>query len=200
MRPDRKEVDMVNTILIVDDDDDFRRAATLVFEHEGFKVLEAKSGFEAIASFKSFTPDLAIIDMKMPGINGIDTIKELKLINSIVPIIILTAYGTIPDAVKAVHGGALDFIQKTAPYDDLVALVKKAIDNSYKGVLSPREIEILCWVKEGKNNQEIGELLNISESTVKAHLKHSYKKLNVTNRAQAMHAAISQGIIQPDKR
>ena len=191
---------MANTILIVDDDNDFRRAATLVLKLEGYKVLEARNGFEAIASFKALTPDLAIVDMKMPGMNGIDTIKELKRINSIVPIIILTAYGTIPDAVKAVHEGALDFAQKTAPYDELVALIKKAIDNSCKGVLSPREIEILRWVKEGKNNQEIGELLNISESTVKAHLKHSYKKLNVSNRAQAMHAAISQGIIQPSKR
>jgi DNA-binding NarL/FixJ family response regulator len=200
MRPERKEGDMVNSILIVDDEDDFRRAARLVLELEGFKVLEARNGFEAMASFKELTPDLAIVDMKMPGINGIDTIKELKLINSSVPIIILTAYGTIPDAVRAVHGGALDFIQKTAPYDELVALVKKAIDNSCKGVLSPREIEILCWVKEGKNNQEIGKLLNIAESTIKAHLKHSYKKLNVINRAQAMHAAISRGIIQSDKR
>jgi len=191
---------MVNNILIVDDDDDFRRAARLVFEVEGFKVLEARNGFEAIASFKAMAPDLAVVDMKMPGMNGIDTIKELKLINSSVPLIILTAYGTIPDAVKAVHGGALDFIQKTAPYDELVALVKKAIDNSCKGVLSPREIEILCWVKEGKSNQEIGKLLNISESTVKAHLKHAYKKLDVTNRAQAMNAAISQGILQPGKR
>ncbi|HXW68474.1 MAG TPA: response regulator transcription factor [Dissulfurispiraceae bacterium] len=191
---------MVNSILIVDDNDDFRRAAKLVFEVEGFKVLEAKNGFEAIASFKAMAPDLAVVDMKMPGINGIDTIKELKLINSSVPVIILTAYGSIPDAVKAVHGGALDFIQKTAPYDELVALVKKAMDNSCKGVLSPREIEILCWVKEGKSNQEIGQLLNISESTVKAHLKHAYKKLDVTNRAQAMHAAISQGILQPVKR
>ncbi|HKN19028.1 MAG TPA: response regulator, partial [Dissulfurispiraceae bacterium] len=111
---------MVNNILIVDDDDDFRRAARLVFEVEGFKVLEARNGFEAIASFKAMAPDLAVVDMKMPGMNGIDTIKELKLINSSVPLIILTAYGTIPDAVKAVHGGALDFIQKTAPYDELV--------------------------------------------------------------------------------
>ncbi|MGD0283334.1 MAG: LuxR C-terminal-related transcriptional regulator, partial [Dissulfurispiraceae bacterium] len=107
---------------------------------------------------------------------------------------------TIPDAVKAVIGGALNFIQKNAPYENLVVLAKKAIDNSCKGVLSPREIEILCRVKEGKNNQEIGKLLNIAESTVKIHLKHSYRKLQVTNRAQAVHAAISQGIIQPDKR
>ncbi len=189
----------MNSILIVDDDDDFRRAARLVFEHEGFKVLEARNGSEAMTSFKEYAPDLAIVDMKMPGMNGIETIKELKLINSSVPIIMLTAYGTIPDAVKAVHGGALYFIQKTAPYDILVELITKAIENSCKGVLSPREIEILRWVKEGKNNQEIGELLNISESTVKAHLKHSYKKLNVSNRAQAMNAAISLGIIQPDK-
>lgn len=189
----------MNSILIADDDDDFRRAARLVFELEGFKVLEARNGFEAIAFFKKSTPDLAIVDMKMPGINGFDTIEELKLINSSVPIIILTAYGTIPDAVKAVHGGALDFIQKTAPYDELVSLIRKAIDNSCKGVLSPREIEILCLVKEGKSNREIGKLLNISESTVKAHLKHSYKKLHVTNRAQAIHAAVSQGIIQPQR-
>src|SRR5271157_2503065 len=117
---------MVNSILIADDDDDFRRAARLVFELEGFKVLEASNGFEAIAFFKKSTPDLAIVDMKMPGINGFDTIEELKLINSSVPIIILTAFGTIPDAVKAVHGGALDFIQKTAPYDELVSLIRKA--------------------------------------------------------------------------
>jgi len=198
MMPEKKG-EIMHSILLVDDDDDFRRAARLVFQLEGFKVLEAKNGFEAIDSFTEFIPDLVIVDMKIPGINGIDTVKALKHINSSVPIIMLTAYGTIPDAVKAVHGGALDFIQKTAPYDELVELIKKAIENSCKGVLSPREVEILRWVKEGKNNQEIGELLNISESTVKAHLKHSYKKLHVTNRAQAMNTAISLGIIQPDK-
>jgi DNA-binding NarL/FixJ family response regulator len=195
-----EKMDLMNSILLVDDDDDFRQAARLVFEAEGFEVIEARSGNEATAFFKACNPDLAIIDMKMPGINGIDTIRELRLINSSVPAIILTAYGTIPDAVKAVQYGALDFIQKTAPYSELVDLVKKALEGSCKDSLSPRETQILFWVKEGKSNQEIGTILNITEATVKAHLKHSYRKLDVTNRAQAIHAAISHGIIQPDRR
>ena len=190
----------MNTILIVDDDDDFRRAARLVFEMEGFEVLEAGNGSEAIASFKAYAPDLAIVDMKMPGINGIDTIKELKHINASVPMIILTAYGSIPDAVRAIQDGAINFMQKTAPFEKLLDVVMDAIESSYKGNLSAREIEILYWVKDGKSNQEIGDVLNIAESTVKAHLKHLYKKLKVANRVQALHAAISLGIIQPDKR
>lgn len=190
----------MNSILIVDDDSDFRRAAKLVFEMEGFDVLEACSGDEAIKTFKAHTPDLAIVDMKMPGISGIDTVRELSQINTNVPIIILTAYGTIPDAVKALQYGAINFIQKSVPFDKLLCVAKETIEASYKGSLSDREIEILYWVKEGKSNQEIGDILKISESTVKSHLKNLYKKLDVCNRAQAIHAAISVGAIKPDKR
>ena len=190
----------INNILLVDDDDDFRMAARLVFEVEGFKVLEAGNGSEAIASFKTHVPDLVIIDMKMPGISGIDTIRELKHINGNVPVIILTAFGTIPDAVKAMQDGVINFIQKTAPFDNVLDVVREAIERSRKGNLSDREIEIINWVKDGKSNHEIGIALNITESTVKAHLKHLYHKLNVVNRAQAIHAAISLGIIQADKR
>jgi DNA-binding NarL/FixJ family response regulator len=197
-REDR-QINIANRILLVDDDDNFRRAARLVLENQGFEVFEARNGSEAIGTFKTCRPDLAILDMKMPGLNGIETIKELKLINSCIPAIILTAYGTIPDAVEAVRYGAVDFIQKTAPFDDLVDMAKKILVSSRKGSLSPREIQILFWVKEGKSNHEIGKILNIAESTVKVHLKNSYHKLDVTNRAQAIHAAISQGIIQPDK-
>ncbi|MBF0559061.1 MAG: helix-turn-helix transcriptional regulator, partial [Nitrospirae bacterium] len=91
-------------------------------------------------------------------------------------------------------------IQKSAPFDKLLDVVRETLESSYKGNLSDREIEIIYWVKEGKSNQEIGEILNITESTVKAHLKHLYKKLKASNRAQAIHAAISLGVIQTDKR
>ena len=192
--------DKVNTILIVDDDEDFRRAARLVFEIEGFEVMEASNGAEAIADFKAHAPDLVVVDLRMPGMNGIDTLKELKHINESVPMIILTAYGTIPETVRAMQYGAVNFIEKTSPFNKLVELIKESIETSYKGNLSPREIEILGWVNKGKSNQEIGDNLHITESTVKAHLKHVYKKLNIASRTEAVHVAMRLGIIRSDKR
>lgn len=190
----------MDTILIVDDDNDFRRSLKLVFEMEGYEVLEACNGADAIDSFKAQDPDLVIMDMNMPGMNGIATIKELKHIDPSVPMVILTAYGTIPDAVRAMQDGAINFKQKTDTIEDLIAVVQEAIKSSYKGNLSAREIEILFWLTEGKSNQDIGDILNIAESTVKAHVKHLYKKLDVSSRVQAMQAAIKMGIIKPDKR
>jgi len=185
-------------ILIVDDDQDFRRAIRAALNFNGFKLLEAKDSFEAIALFKTYPVDAVIMDMKMPRGDGIEATRELKQSKTNVPVIILSAYGTIPDAVRAMQNGATDFLQKPPDYEKLALLLKQLCTNSYK--LTLREREILSWIKEGKTNSEISMILNISESTVKTHLKNLFAKLDVVTRAQAIHVAMTEGLLYDRRR
>ncbi len=142
-------------ILIVDDDDISRNALREVFECEQFEVIEACGGHEAVDLLKKAVPDVAILDMRMPDINGIETLKELKIINGSLPIIMLTGYATIADAVKAVQYGAFDFVEKPPDYDKLIALVNKAIEtNSGGNGLSPNHTSYKHSETNVSNNQD----------------------------------------------
>jgi DNA-binding NtrC family response regulator len=119
----------MDKVLIVDDDDLVRRAFIENLKDGGFSPLEASSGAEAIEVFKENTPASVFLDLKMPGIGGMETLKELKKINSKVPVIIVTAHGDIPVAVEAIKSGAYDFIIKPPDFDKLLLTARRAIEN-----------------------------------------------------------------------
>jgi len=191
-------------ILIVDDEDAFRAIVKEILIDKEFSAAEASNGLNAIEIFKNNPFDAVLLDLRMPGMDGIETLQELKKIDSHVPIIILTAFGDIPTAVEAVKQGAYDFITKPPEFDELVTIIKRAVEmrrpkmeamNRKTPVLSNREKEVLKWLKEGKRSWDISRILQISRHTVNFHIKNLFKKLNVINRTQAVSEAMRQGII-----
>lgn len=115
-------------VLIVDDDGDLRAIVRDVLKEEGFFTLEAKDGINAIKVFKTDTPDVVLLDLKMPYMDGIETMQKLRKIDPSVPVIILTAHGDIPTAVEAIKLGAYDFTSKPPEFDRLIITLKRAAE------------------------------------------------------------------------
>ncbi len=119
----------MNRVLIVDDDNILRLAIRENLKDHGFSSIEASNGREAIKIFQGLKPSLVLLDLQMPELNGIDTLKELKKIDSEVPVIMVTAHADIPTAVEAIKLGAYDFISKPIDYDRLILTLKRAFEN-----------------------------------------------------------------------
>lgn len=190
-------------ILIADDEGDFRDIIKDILIEEQFSLAEASSGLNALEIFKNNHFDVVLLDLRMPDLDGIETMKELKKIDSQIPIIILTAFGDIPTAVEAVKLGAYDFITKPPEFDKLITIIKRAVEmrrqmEAMKGntlALSPREKEVLKWLIEGKSSWDISGILHISKNTVNFHIKNLFQKLDVVNRTQAVSEALRRNII-----
>jgi DNA-binding NtrC family response regulator len=115
-------------ILIADDDADLRAVVKDVLKEEGFSVVEAKDGIDAVKLFKNALPDAVLLDMKMPYMDGLSTLRKLKQIDGAVPVIILTAHGDIPTAVEAIKCGAYDFTVKPPDFGRLIITIKRAVE------------------------------------------------------------------------
>ena len=115
-------------VLIVDDDNDLRAVVGDVLKDEGFEVSEAKDGVTALGAIKKDIPDAVLLDLKMPGLGGIEVMQEIGKINSRIPVIIMTAHGDIPTAVEAIQKGAYDFTIKPPDFDKLIIALKRAVE------------------------------------------------------------------------
>lgn len=118
----------MDKVLIVDDDSDLREIVRDVLQEEGFDALDAPDGMSAIKLFKAQTPDAALVDLIMPQMDGIETMRELKRIDSSVPVIILTGHGDIRKAVESIKSGAYDFAEKPPDFKRLVITLKRATE------------------------------------------------------------------------
>lgn len=115
-------------VLIVDDDQDLRAVVGDVLKDEGFAVVEAKDGATALAQLKKATPEAVLLDLKMPGLDGMAVLYEMKNMDPHLPIIIMTAHGDIPTAVEAIQKGAYDFTVKPPDFDKLIISLKRAVE------------------------------------------------------------------------
>lgn len=202
-------------VLVVDDDRIVLDLISEIVNKNGFFPIEAEDGFKAIKEFETDKIDAAIIDLKMPGIDGIETMRKLRKIDNCLPVIILTAYGDIPTAVEAMKYGAYDFITKPPDLKRLIMVVKEAIEqrksNSVKiktdpkvyenikfeanNALTERENEILYLTALGYNCRDIALKLSISPRTAETHRNNLMKKLGLSNKTELIYYAIKQGII-----
>lgn len=118
----------MDRILVVDDDKDLRAVITDVLKEERFAIAEAEDGVSAVKLFKKDPPDAVLLDLDMPYMNGMDTMREIRRIGPDVPVIILTGYGDIPTAVDAVKHGVYDFLIKPPEFDRLIFILRKALE------------------------------------------------------------------------
>ncbi|GGV19957.1 DNA-binding response regulator [Actinomadura cremea] len=206
------------SLLIVDDHPVVRDGLRGMFGADPrFEVLgEAADGAEAIAAGERLRPDVILMDLRMPGTDGVTAIKELARRGVPARVMVLTTYDTDGDVLLAIEAGATGYLLKDAPREELFRAVEAAARG--KAVLSPtvatrlmgqmrrpasqplsqRELDVLELIARGSTNREAARQLFISEATVKTHLLHAYAKLGVNDRAAAVAAAISRGYLAPD--
>ncbi|MGH8951129.1 MAG: response regulator [Acidimicrobiia bacterium] len=202
-------------ILIVDDHPVVRDGLRGMFANEDdFEVVgEAENGRDAVARALAFHPDVILMDLRMPEMDGVSAIKLLADKEAEGRVLVLTTYDTDSDVLPAIEAGATGFLLKDAPRDELFRAVRAAAGG--RAVLSPsvaarlidqvrqptretvteRELEVLRLVASGSSNREVAERLFISEATVKTHLLHIYGKLGVNDCAAAVGAAFERGLL-----
>ncbi len=210
--------DQTIKLLIVDDDQLTREGLTAgLSADQQFIIQEAGDGFAAIKCFNGERPDVVLLDLKMPLMNGIETMKEMKKIDRTVPIVIMTAYGDIPTAVEAMKYGAYDFTVKPPDMHLLFTILKKAgrLPKEKEGSdrstgfgasdgllrqrydsLTSREREIFRMTVHGLSSMDISERLSISVRTVETHRGNLMNKLHARNRADLVLDATRLGIVR----
>ena len=203
-------------LLIVDDHPIMRDGLRGVFGgDEDFEVVgEAGDGAEAVQLAQALHPDVILMDLRMPGVGGVEAITQLREKQNPARILILTTYDTDRDVLPAIRAGATGYLLKDAPRDELIRAVRAAhqgqsvlaptVASTLVGLagnrspdsqLSPREVEVLKLVAEGATNQVAARKLLVSETTIKTHLLHIYTKLGVRDRASAVATGYQRGLL-----
>jgi len=208
-------------ILIVDDHPVVREGIGSMLKKEpDFKMVgEASNGLEAIEKARELSPDVVLMDLRMPEMDGVEAISRIKAEKPEVKFIILTTYSDDEYIFKGIAAGARAYLLKDAPRDELFKAIRmvsrgesliqpvvasrvldKLAELSRKtpaaDTLSDREIEVLRLMAGGQSNKDIADHLSITQSTVKTHITSIFQKLNVTTRTEAVTNALKKGIIQ----
>jgi FixJ family two-component response regulator len=197
-------------VFIADDDHSVRKGLERLIKSAGFKV-ETFASAEEFLQHKPYRlcPSCLVLDVRMPGLSGIDLQKELIQKGTSIPIIFITGHGNIPMSVKAMKNGAVDFLPK--PFDDkeLLSAIDRAIDKSIQirkneaekaniqrrvNTLTPREYECLCWVITGMLNKQIAPKLGVTEKTIKVHRGRVMHKMQAASVADLVRLAQKCGI------
>ncbi|MFI0421473.1 response regulator [Spongiactinospora sp. 9N601] len=204
-------------LLIADDHPIVRDGIRGMFTGDpAFEVLgEAADGAQAVALARALNPDVILMDLRMPRMDGVTAIKELARLGIAARVLVLTTYDTDRDVLPAIEAGATGYLLKDTGRDELAQAVRTAARG--EAVLSPsvatrllgqvrapadplsaRELEVLRLIAEGATNREAAARLFISEATVKSHVLHIYAKLGVNDRAAAVATAFRRGLLVLD--
>ncbi len=199
-------------LLLVDDHALLRAGLVSVLESQGFVVCgEASAGEQAVLRFDELRPDVTLMDLQMPGLDGVAATAKIRARHPDACILVLTTFDTDDDIERALRAGARGYLLKDAAVDELVnairevhagrtrvapAIAAKLADRMTQVQLTMRELNVLRLLAGGKTNKEIGAELSIAESTVKVHLTHLFEKLGVSNRTEAIAAASRRGLVR----
>src|ERR1035437_4623585 len=196
-------------VLVIDDDASVRRALTNLFQSVGLKVGVFASAPEMLQDRLPDVPSCLGLDIRLPGLSGLDFQAELAKAHIRIPIIFMTGHGDIPMSVRAMKGGAVDFLTKPFRDQDMLDAVMVAIERDRKRrdadkivanlqthfeTLTPREREILALVSSGLMNKQIAAELGLAEITVKIHRGHVMKKMGAKSLAELLRRAETLGI------
>jgi DNA-binding NarL/FixJ family response regulator len=203
-------------LLIVDDHPVVRNGLLGMFAGDPeFEVVgEAADGAEAVAYAQALDPDVVLMDLRMPGMDGVAAIRKLATLAVRAKVLVLTTYDTDSDVLPAIEAGATGYLLKDTPRAELLRAVRAAargeavlsptvatkllgqVRAPAKDDLSKRELEVLALIAKGATNREAAAKLFISEATVKTHLLHLYAKLGVSDRAAAVATAFARGLLR----
>jgi two-component system NarL family response regulator len=202
-------------VLVADDHPVVRSGlAWLLGNRSDMQIIgEAKDGREAVEQFSERHPDIALLDLRMPVMDGIQAVAQICEKDPSARLVILTTFQSEEDIYRALRAGAQGYLIKDAPVEELVGcihavcegrswippsvgakLAKRVTDRE----LTRREMETMQAIARGKSNKEIGCLFDISEATVKVHVTHILEKLKVTGRTEAINVAVRRGLVEID--
>lgn len=199
-------------ILMADDHPIFLAGLTRVLQRSNYEVDTATDGQEALDQIRDTSPDLAILDIKMPKLDGLATLKELNARSPNTKVMLLSGF-VDPDSVyQAIRMGAKGYILKSDPVDDILQAVQRVLNGEIvlppeaqeelvsaitikDDILTHRELEVLKLIANGMPSATVASTLFIALPTVKIHLNHIYKKLGVSSRAAAIHEAMRRGMV-----
>jgi FixJ family two-component response regulator len=195
-----------STVFIVDDDDAMRESLTWLIESVGLKVETFASADEFLNSYYPGRPGCLLLDVRMPGMSGLELQGHLQKQQLTVPVIMITGHGDVPMAVRAMKAGAVDFIEKPFNDEQLLESIRNALsiddtlrdEQAFKaGVasrlsqLTPRESEVMDMVTSGKSNKEIANTLGVSAKTVEAHRAKVMEKMEAGSLAELVRLVVS---------
>jgi DNA-binding NarL/FixJ family response regulator len=205
-------------VVIADDHPVVRSGIRGMLESDpGFEVVgEASGGAEAVAVTMRERPDVVLMDLRMPDLDGASATAQIRARRAETQILVLTTYDTDADIVRALESGAIGYLLKDVSHEEILRAVRAAargepvlapavaerlIDRARGGpsdALTGREIEVLRLAARGLSNSQIASELFVSATTVKAHLSHIYRKLSVSDRTAAVTTALERQIIRLD--
>ena len=200
-------------VMSVDDHPLLRQGLAAILNHEPDMTLvaEASSGAEAIRAHAEHSPDVTLMDLRLPDMSGIDALIAIRLASPAARVVMLTTFDGDVEIHRSLKAGAHGYLLKSTPPGELVRAIrlvhqgKKRIPPEVAAQvaeyvsddeLTPREVDVLRLVAEGNGNREIAERLFISEETVKGHVRNAMGKLGAVDRTQAVTIAIRRGFIQ----
>lgn len=203
------------SVLVVDDHALVRTGVANIISHEPDLqvVAEAANGLEAVEAFTRLRPDVTLLDLRMPVMEGVEAVRQIRAIDPAARVIVLTTYDTDEDITRALKAGAKAYILKDIAAAALVACIHdvlagktylapaaaaKLAERVTQVQLTPRELAALRSLADGRSNKEIAAALDISERTVKTHLAHLFEKLGVTSRTEAIRVASRRGLVRLD--
>jgi two-component system NarL family response regulator len=201
------------SVLVVDDHALLRTGVAKIINQEPDLrvVAEAGSGVEALEAYERHRPDVTLLDLRMPVMEGVEVVRRIRERDPRARVIVLTTYDTDDEISRALKAGAKAYVLKDISAEDLVACIRDVLaGKTYlapaaaarlaEGVshvrLTPRELATLRLMADGRSNKEIAGALGISERTVKTHLGHLFEKLGVTSRTEAIKVATRRGLVR----
>ena len=207
-------------LLLVDDHPVVREGQRgMLSGQPDFAVMgEASDGAEGVTLAAQLQPDVVLMDLRMPGLDGVGAIRQIVERKIATHVLVLTTYDTEADIVQAIEAGATGYLLKDAPRQELVRAVRSAAKGESalapavasrllgrmralaEEQLTEREVEVLQLVAKGTSNRLVGRALHISEATVKTHLVHISGKLNVSDHTSAVTVALERGILRLDSQ
>ena len=203
------------SVLLVDDHALLRTGVANIINQEADLrvVAEAGNGVEALEAYDRVKPDVTLLDLRMPVMEGVEVVHRLRERDPRARVIVLTTYDTDEEISRALKAGAKAYVLKDISADDLVACIRdvlagktylapaaaaKLAEEVTRVQLTPRELSTLRLMADGKSNKEIANELGISDRTVKTHLGHLFEKLAVTSRTEAIKIATRRGLVRLD--
>jgi two-component system NarL family response regulator len=204
-------------VLIADDHPVVRQGLTTIVEHQPDMtvVAQAADGEEAIEQYRHFRPDVVLMDLRMPGLDGAEAIVRIRQEFRQARVVVLTTFDTDEDIYQGLRAGAMAYLLKDAPPDELLATVRAAhagvkripqemaarlTERMSTPELTAREMEVLHLLALGRSNKEIGAQLGIGEGTVRVHCNNLFDKMDVNDRTQAVTVALRRGLLRLDER
>lgn len=213
-------------VLLIDDHSLFREGLVGLLKRRNIEIIATGDGRAGVRQAAKFNPDVILLDLRMPGVNGLEILEQFMAQKSPAPVVMLTTSNAQEDLAEALRKGANGYLLKDMEPDELVAALRdiaagktvvapgltpvlaelvKHGDSAGRRVptpfsqLTPREMEILCHLCEGQSNKVIARNLNISDGTVKLHVKAILRKLKVHSRVEAAVMAVKQGLCRGTK-